>query len=149
MAKKTFKGRPVLSGKLEGKALVSKQPFNLTGSYLKNMFGGETGTATCTDSANKDLYEKDLKGAIICTPQTVGSTMGAGTVMMCSELGVQPQAWLFSSHIDSISAGGLIMDDVWNKRRVITIDLLGDEFLEAVKTGDPIAIQEDGTVEVG
>ena len=80
------------------------------------MFAGETGSATCTDSANKELYEKDLNGAIICTPQTVGSTMGAGTVMMCSELGVQPQAWLFSSHIDSISAGGLLMDDVWNER---------------------------------
>ena len=149
MAKKTFQGRPVLSGKLQGKALVSKQPFNLTGSYLKNMFAGETKTAPCTDSTNKDLNGKDLKGAIICTPQTVGSTMGAGTIMMLSELGVQPQAWLFSSHIDSISAGGLIIDDVWNKKRVITIDLLGDEFLEAVKTGDPIAIHEDGTVEVG
>jgi predicted aconitase with swiveling domain len=149
MAKKTFQGRPLLSGKLEGKALVSKQPFNLTGSFLKNMFGGETETAPCTDSANEALYEKGLKGAIICTPQTVGSTMGAGTVMMLSELGVEPQAWLFSSHIDSISAGGLIMDDVWNDRRVVTIDLLGDEFLEAVTTGDPISILEDGTVEVG
>jgi hypothetical protein len=75
--------------------------------------------------------------------------MGAGTIMMVSELDVQPQAWLFSSHIDSISAGGLIMDDVWNGKRVITIDLLGDEFLEAVKTGDPVNILEDGTVEVG
>jgi predicted aconitase with swiveling domain len=149
MAKKTFQGRPVLSGKLQGKALVSKQPFNMTVSYMKNMFAGETKTAPCTDTANKELYEKDLKGAIICTPQTVGSTMGAGTVMMVSELGVQPQAWLFSSHIDSISAGGLIIDDVWNARRVITIDLLGDEFLEAVKTGDPVTIHEDGTVEVG
>ena len=149
MAKKTFQGRPLLSGKLDGKALVSKQPFNLTGSYLKNMFAGVTDSAPCTDSANKDLYEKDLSGAIICTPQTVGSTMGAGTVMMCSSLGVQPKAWLFSSHIDSISAGGLIIDDVWNGIRVITIDLLGDDFLEAVKTGDPISINEDGTVEVG
>ena len=26
---------------------------------------------------------------------------------------------------------------------------LGDEFLEAVKTGDPVTIHEDGTVEVG
>ena len=149
MAKKTFQGRPVLSGKIKGKALVSKQPFNMTVSYMKNMFAGETKTAPCTDTANKELYEKDLKGAIICTPQTVGSTMGAGTVMMVSELGVGPQAWLFSSHIDSISAGGLIIDDVWNGKRVITIDLLGDEFLEATKTGDPITILEDGTVEVG
>ena len=149
MAKKTFQGRPVLSGKLKGKALVSKQPFNMTVSYMKNMFGGETKTAPCTDSANKDLYEKDLKGVILCTPQTIGSTMGAGTIMMLSGLDVGPQAFLFSSHIDSISAGGLIIDDVWNKKRVVTIDLLGDEFLEAVKTGDQVTIHEDGTVEVG
>jgi hypothetical protein len=41
------------------------------------------------------------------------------------------------------------MEDIWNETRIITVDLLGDEFLEAVKTGDPIAIKEDGTVEVG
>ena len=39
MAKKTFKGRPLLSGNLKGKALASKQPLNTTGSYLENLFG--------------------------------------------------------------------------------------------------------------
>ncbi len=51
MAKK-FKGRPVIPGKLEGKALVSKQPFNTTASYFENMFGGNTETAPCTDANN-------------------------------------------------------------------------------------------------
>jgi len=149
MAKKTFQGRPLVPGKLEGKALVSKQPFNLTGSYLKNMFGGETKSAPCTDAANKDLYKKDLKGAIICTSQTVGSTFGSPCLMGMNDLGVGPKAFLFSWHVDSIAAAGLIIDDVWNDRRVITVDLLGDEFLKAVNTGDPIAIHADGTVEVG
>jgi hypothetical protein len=40
------------------------------------------------------------------------------------------------------------MDDVWNDRRVITIDLLGDEFLDTVKSGDTVSIKEDGAVEV-
>ncbi len=146
---KTFKGRPLLPGTLEGEALVSKQPFNTTASYLDNMFAGLTGSAPCTDVNNPELFEKELSGAIICTPQTVGSTMGAGCIMGMNDLGVGFKAMLFSAHIDSIAAGGLIMDDVWNERRVITVDLLGDEFLEAVKTGDPIKISEDGTVEVG
>ena len=149
MAKKTFKGRPLLPGKLEGKALVSKQPFNLTGSYFENMFGGNTTTAPCTDANNKELYKKDMKGAIICTPQTVGSTMGAGALMGMNSIGVGAKAYLFSSHIDSIAAGGLLIDDIWNDKRVITIDLLGDEFMKTVKSGDPISIKEDGTVEVG
>jgi len=149
MAKKTFKGRPLLPGKLEGEALVSKQPFNTTGSYFENMFAGNTTNAPCTDANNKELFQKELKGAIICTPQTVGSTMGAGAIMGMNEIGVGAKAFLFSSHIDSIAAGGLIIDDIWNNRRVITIDLLGDEFMETVKTGDPIKIMEDGTVEIG
>jgi predicted aconitase with swiveling domain len=145
----TFKGRPVIPGNLEGEALVSKQPFNTTASYFENMFAGNTETAPCTDANNKELFERDLKGAIICTPQTVGSTMGAGAIMGMNLIGVGFKAMLFSSHVDSIAAGGLIMDAVWNDRKVITVDLLGDEFLETVKTGDPIVIREDGTVEVG
>ncbi len=148
MAKK-FKGRPVIPGKLEGKALVSKQPFNTTASYFENMFGGNTETAPCTDANNKELFKKELKDAIICTPQTVGSTMGAGAIMGMNLLGVGFKAMLFSSHVDTIAAGGLIMDAIWNDKKVITIDLLGDEFMETVKTGDPIKIMEDGTVEVG
>jgi hypothetical protein len=69
--------------------------------------------------------------------------------MGMGDLGVGPKALLFAWHIDSVAAAGLYMDDIWNERRIITIDLLGDEFLETVKTGDPISIQADGTVEIG
>ncbi len=149
MATKTFKGRPLLSGKLEGKVLASKEPFNTSASYLENLFGGNSTNAPCTDANNKDFYKKELMGAIICTNTTVGSSLGGATLMGVGSLGVGLKAILFSEHIDSVSYAGLLMDDVWNDRRVITIDLLGDEFLEAVKSGDTVAITEDGTVEVG
>ena len=60
-----------------------------------------------------------------------------------------PKRVCTAEHVDSVSVAGLIIDDVWNDRKVITIDLLGDEFIDAVKSGDPISIKEDGTVEVG
>ena len=149
MAKKTYKGRPILAGDLTGKALVSREPFNTTVSYLDNLFGGVTDKAMCTDSDNKELYKKDLSGMILCTPQTIGSTMGGCALMGVAELGVGPKAMLFSAHIDSLSASGLLMEDIWNDKRIITIDQLGDEFMKSVNTGDPIAIHKDGTVEVG
>jgi len=149
MAKKTFQGRPLLPGELKGKALVSKQPFNTSGSYFENMFGGVTDKAPCTDADNKDLYQKDLSNMILCTPQTIGSTLGGASLMGVTEMGVGPKAMLFSRHIDTVSAAGIFIEDIWKEKRIITIDLLGDEFLEAVKTGDPIAIKKDGTVEVG
>ncbi len=149
MATKSFKGRPLLAGDLKGEALASKQPFNTSGSYLDNLFGGNSTTAPCTDSNNKDFFKKELGGAIICTTVTVGSSLGGASLMGVGSLGLGPKAMLFSEHIDSVSYAGLLMDDVWNDRRVITIDLLGDEFLDTVKSGDPISIKEDGTVEVG
>jgi predicted aconitase with swiveling domain len=149
MTKKTFKGRPLLPGKLEGKALASKQPLNTTGSYLENLFSGNSKTAPCTDPNNKEFYKKELSGAIICTTTTVGSSLGGAALMGVASLGLGPKAMLFSQHVDSVSIAGLLMDDIWNGKRIITIDLLGDEFLEAVKSGDTVSIKEDGTVEVG
>jgi predicted aconitase with swiveling domain len=149
MAKTTFKGRPLLPGNLDGKALASKQPLNTTGSYLENLFGGNLTSAPCTDPNNKEFYKKDLSGAIICTTTTVGSSLGGAALMGVGSLGMGPKALLFSEHVDSVSLAGVLMDSVWNGRDIITVDLLGDEFLNTVKSGDPISIQEDGTVVVG
>jgi predicted aconitase with swiveling domain len=146
---KTFKGRPLLAGNLKGKALATTGPFNTTGSYLENMFAGNSTSAPCTDPNNKEMFGKELKDGILCFTTTVGSTLGGAALMGVNDLGVGPKAMLFSQHVDSVSLAGLLMDDIWNGRRVITIDLLGDEFLETVKNGDPISIREDGTVEVG
>jgi predicted aconitase with swiveling domain len=149
MAKKTFKGRPVLPGNLEGAATVSRIGFNTYTSYKLNMVGGMTDKAICTDGDNKDLYGKDISGCILCLPQTIGSTTGGFVLMGVAKLGVAPKAMLFANHIDSLASGGLVMADIWMEKRIIAIDLLGQDFLDAVNTGDPVKIHEDGTVEVG
>ena len=149
MAKKTYQGRPIVPGKLDGKATVSKQPFNTTSSYLENVWAGETKTAPCTDQDNKDLYKKDMTGIILCTSQCIGSSMGGGCFMAVAGLDLAPKALLFSRHIDSVTASGVLMADIFQEKPILCVDLLGEEFLEAVKTGDPVSIHEDGTVEVG
>ncbi len=149
MAKKTFQGRPVVAGAVDGKATVSKQPFNTTSSYLDNVWAGNTETAPCTDQDNKDLFEKDLQGIILCTPQCIGSSMGGGCFMAVAGLGLAPKALLFSGHIDSVTASGVLMADIWQEKPIVCVDLLGEEFLEAISTGDAVSIKEDGTVEVG
>ena len=149
MAMKTFKGRVVLPGKVTGKATVSRQAFNTSGSYMENMFAGRTDSAPCTDSSNKELFGKDISGAILCTTTTVGSTMGGMCLMGMKSIGVGPEALLFSKPIDTLAAAGVLMADIWKDARIVTIDMLGDEFLETVKMGDPISVHEDGSVEVG
>jgi predicted aconitase with swiveling domain len=149
MAKKTFKGRPILPGDLEGPAMVSRIGFNTLSTYKACMFGGVTDKAICTDGDNKDLYKKDITGAIICLPQTIGSTTGGFVLMGVAKLGLAPKAMLFANHIDSLATGGLLMADIWMDKHIITIDQLGQDFLDTVNTGDPVKIHADGTVEVG
>ncbi len=149
MAKKTFKGRPILPGSIDGAATVSHIGFNTLSTYKANVIGGVTENANCTDGDNADLYGKDLNGAILCLPQTIGSTTGGFVLMGVAKMDLAPKAMLFSKHVDSLAIGGLLMADIWMDHRIITVDLLGDDFLDAVNTGDPIKVFEDGTVEIG
>ena len=149
MAKKSFQGRPILPGSVQGPATVSHIGFNTLSTYKANVIGGEKEKAICTDGDNKDLYGKDLNGAIICLPQTIGSTTGGFVLMGVASMDLAPKAMLFSNHVDSLAIGGLLMADIWMDHRIITIDLLGSDFLDAVNTGDPIKVSEDGTVEIG
>lgn len=149
MAKQTYHGRPILSGKLEGPAMVSRIGLNTLSTYKAVMFGGTKDKAICSDGDNKDLYGKDIGGAILCLPQTIGSTTGGFVLMGVAKLGLAPKAMLFANHVDSLAIGGLLMADIWMGKRIVAIDLLGQEFLDAVNTGDPISVHEDGTVEIG
>jgi len=149
MTKQTFHGRPILSGKIDGSATVSRIGLNTLSTYKPIMFAGVTDKAICSDGDNKDLYGKDITGAILCLPQTIGSTTGGFVLMGVAKLGLAPKAMLFANHVDSLAIGGLLMADIWMEKRIIAIDLLGQEFLDAVNTGDPISVHEDGTVEIG
>ncbi len=98
---------------------------------------------------NRELYKKDLTDKVICLPQTIGSTMGGLAIMTAAQLNLAPRAFLFSETIDSLACAGVVLSDVWGKKRIVTVDCLGQDFLAYVQTGMPIEIYEDGTVVVG
>ena len=61
---------------------------------------------------------------------------------------INPACFLFSKHIDSLAASGIVLAKVWEDSDVIAVDQLGDEFLATVKTGDRLRVDEDGPVTV-
>jgi len=151
---KSFKGRAILPPdsryprNLEGEALVTHTGFNAYASFYTSIHV-QVETAQCADSGNRELYGKNLTDKIICLPKTIGSTSAGAVWQRLTQLGVAPLAMLFSQPIDSLAAGGLIVADVWTGKRIVTVDQLGDEFLESVKDGDRVVIREDGTVTIG
>ena len=60
--------------------------------------------------------------------------------------GIAPLAWLFSEPIDPLAASGIILATTWNGVKLVAVDNLGPDFLDAVKTGDQVEVKEDGTV---
>jgi len=150
-----FKGRVVVPGECSAEALVSHGGFNTLASYqMALMFGdlkalGHDTEVKCGDQNNADLYGQPMMGKALCLPQTIGSTTG-GMVLYCvAALGKQPACMLFSKPIDSLAASGAILADVWTEAKMPVVDNLGEEFLEAVKTGDTVTVKADGVVVVG
>ena len=94
------------------------------------------------------MFNRDLAGKILCLPQTIGSSSAACMFMTIAGKGIAPAAMLFANHIDSLAACGLLMADNWLEKRIITVDLLGQEFLDAVKTGQTMNVKSNGTVEL-
>lgn len=144
---KSFKGRPVLAGNLIGEALVTHMGFNSLASFYKAMLTGAK-KAICSDQDNPELFGKDLKDKIICLPKTVGSTSAGTTWDKVAQMGIAPKAMLFSQKIDSLAAGGLIIADIWARKRIVAVDQLGSELLDCVKDGDRILVREDGSVTI-
>lgn len=140
-----FKGRVILSGEIEGECVVSRRGFNTLASFYTTLLTGAD-SAISYDKSNEDLYGKTLTGRILCLPKSIGSTSAGATWDRIIHRDLAPKALLFSQHIDSFAASGIALAEVWLKKRVVTIDLLGEKFLQHVKNGDWVEIKKNGTV---
>ena len=145
---KQFKGRVISTGKIKAEALVSHGGLNTLASFQKALQFGDK-KATCGDQNNPDLYGKQMVGKALCLPQTIGSTTG-GLVLYCAcSMKRQPACLLFSKPIDSLAAAGAVLADVWlDDVTMPVIDSLGDEFLNYVKDGMQISVEDDGVITV-
>lgn len=144
---KTFKGRVVVPGTCTAEALVSHGGFNTLASYQMGMMFGDK-KMKCGDQNNEELYKKPMIGKALCLPMTIGSTTGGMVLFTVCSSGKQPACMLFSKEIDSLAASGAILGDVWTDAKMPVVDMLGDEFLDYVKTGMTVTIKDDGVVEV-
>lgn len=144
---KIFKGRVIGGGTLEGEAVVSHQGVNTLATFQKSALKNAKQVIS-SDQNNPDIYKLNLTGKVLCLPKTIGSTTGGLVIQTICSMGINPSAMLFSEDIDSLACSGIILARNWENSKIIAIDRLGDEFLQYVKTGDKIIVEEDGTVKV-
>lgn len=142
---KTFKGRAIIPGEFKGECVVSTSGINFLATYQKSILK-KSKKAIGSDQNNVGVYKKRLDGKIVCAPQSIGSTSGGIVIQTAAQLGIAPAVFLFANHIDSLAAAGVVLSDIWNDKQIITIDNLGDEFLDAVKDGMTLEVNSDGSV---
>lgn len=140
-----FQGRAVIPGQVRGNAMVSKKGFNVLSSYMGALVSNGKQTL-CTDQNNPDLFQKDLTGAILCIPQVIGSTTAGMLIQTVAAMGIQPKAMLFSATAESLAISGVLLADIWENTKIVTVDGLGDRFLESVQEGQTVEVAEDGAV---
>lgn len=144
---KKFKGRVLAAGNWEGTAIVSHQGVNTLATFQSSAIANAR-KVVASDQNNPDIYKKELTGKALCLPITIGSTTGGLVIQAICALKIHPACLLFSEHIDSLAASGVVLSNVWEHSDMIAIDNLGAEFLKTVKTGDKLKVSEDGTVTI-
>lgn len=143
---KEFIGRVIAPGTTTAKAVVTHSGFNTLASLQGALQFGDR-KATCGDQNNPELHGRELAGKALCLPQTIGSTTG-GLVLYCAcAMERQPACMLFSNPIDSLAAAGSILASVWlDGVNMPVVDNLGPEFLDYVKEGMTVTVQENGRI---
>ena len=144
---KSFKGRVIAGGRWEGEAGVFRAGVKTLATFQERAMANKS-EGIVSDQNNPDIYGKNITGKALCLPVTIGSTTGGLVIQTVCAMKINPACFLFSKHIDSLAASGIVLAKVWEDSDVIAVDQLGDEFLEAVKTGDRLRVDEDGTVTV-
>ena len=142
---KEFHGRVIAGGNWCGEAVVSHAGVNTLATFQKSALHNDDHVIV-SDQNNADIFGLNITGKALCLPITIGSTTGGLVIQTVCSMKINPAAFLFSEHIDSLAASGIVLARIWEDSDVIAIDNLGKEFLDTVKTGGKVEIKEDGTV---
>ncbi len=139
------RGRALIAGEIAAPAAVSRVGFNPFASFC-DQFDGAIDTAVCGDPQNAALFGEPLTGRIVIAPFCVGSTSAGPCWERIAELGLAPAGLLLPGDVDPLTAGGLILADVWLDTPIVCVDRLGSELLDQVETGDELRVSREGVV---
>jgi predicted aconitase with swiveling domain len=126
-----LKGRSIVSGHVEGLALVSMKPISFLG-------GVDPDSGTIIEKGH-DLQGKNIAKKILCFPNGHGSTVGSYVLYSLAKKGVSPKAIINQSADPVIVVGAIIAD----------IPMIDQVDIKQIETDDEVEIDgEKGIVKV-
>lgn len=119
----------LVSGKVEGTVLKSKDPINFLGTVDKK-------TGIISDK-NHDLYEKSIKDTILVFPSGVGSSVGAYTIYSIKSNGTAPLAMICQKADLTVATGCALAN--------IPLVILSDEEFSSINDGMKLFLDTDSS----
>jgi len=131
-----LKGKAVVPGKAKGVAIVSRQPLSLWG-------GLNPQTGEIIDRRH-DRSGAILTDKVFVYPTGKGSSTTSTILMESVRAGTAPAA-IVNLTPDPLSAlGAIVADELYG--RVVPIVTLSQEDFDAIREGDALTVERDGTI---
>jgi predicted aconitase with swiveling domain len=127
----TLRGRPIVSGHVEGLALASMKPISFLG-------GVDPDSGTIIEKSH-DWQGKNIAERILCFPNGHGSTVGSYVLYSLAKKGIGPKAIINQSADPVIVVGAIIAD----------IPMIDQVDIKQIQTDDEVEVDtEKGTVKI-
>lgn len=133
-----LQGRPVISGKAEGLALVSSEPLSFWGGY-------DYHTGTIIDQRHP-LAGACAAGRILAVPFTRGSSTTTAVLLEAVKAGTAPAAILTTAPDSFFALASIVADEMYAKP--IPLVVLVEADFAQLQSGQKVRVTEEGWVEV-
>ena len=134
MAKLELFGKPVISGKANGIALVSHEPLSFWGGY--DWKSGEI-----TDRRHP-LSGENASGKVLVVPFTRGSSTTTAVLLEAIREGTAPAAIITTATDFFFALASIVAGELYEKS--FPLIALSEADFGAIKTGDQVKVMEDG-----
>ena len=127
-------GKPVISGKASGIALVSREPLSFWGGY--DWKSGEI-----TDRRHP-LSGENAKGKVLVVPFTRGSSTTTAVLLEAIREGTAPAAIVTTATDFFFALASVVAGELYEKS--FPLIALSESDFDMIKTGDQVEVMEDG-----
>ncbi len=131
-------GKPVISGKASGIALVSSEPLSFWGGY--DWKSGEI-----TDRRHP-LSGENAKGKVLVVPFTRGSSTTTAVLLEAIREGTAPAAIVTTATDFFFALASVVAGELYEKS--FPLIALSESDFGMIKTGDQVEVMEDGKLTV-
>jgi predicted aconitase with swiveling domain len=131
MKEATFRAKPMIAGRIEGEAIVSRRAFTFA-------HGVEPSTGRVTD-IHSDINGMNVKGKVLFYPFGKGSTTGSAWFLETVRLGNGPAAVATKSVDLSIVIGSVLARSIYS-RSVPVLCELPDKLYASLASGNRVIV---------